>query len=89
LELGTWSLRKALHDLLERLLAGQYLRLIQERQRLVDDAEQIDETLLVGLDVEDAGRVLAAATQDTGAKQDKVVIVSSFFGELRRLSRAK
>ena len=32
---------------------------------------------------------IAATPQDTGAKQDKVVLVSNFFDELRRLAPAK
>ena len=31
----------------------------QRRQRLIDDAEKLDEVLLVGLDIEDPGCVLA------------------------------
>jgi WD40-like Beta Propeller Repeat len=41
-------LPEGLHNLVERRLARPRLRIRQERQRLVDDAEQVDKVLLVG-----------------------------------------
>ena len=41
-------------------LPGRVRDCVERRQRLVDEAEQVDEVLLVGLDVEDARRELVA-----------------------------
>ena len=60
LELGLVTYRKLSMISSSAALPGRVARRVERRERLVHEAEQFDEVLLVRLDVEDAGRVLAA-----------------------------
>src|SRR5688572_4966865 len=55
----TGVLTEAFHDLVQRRLAGSGARRVEGGQRLVDEAKEVDEVLLVWLEVEDPGGVLA------------------------------
>src|SRR3989338_6109800 len=54
------ALAKAVHDLVERLLARSHSRRRQRGQRLVDQVQRRKEIVAVGLEIDQAGRKLAA-----------------------------
>src|SRR5215472_9928297 len=74
------GLPESVHDLVEHRLRRPDLLRGQEGQRLVGQVQEVDEVVLVGLDVEDAGGKLAAArglVEEPGGRQlvGRVVIL--------------